>query len=242
VSPRSQLYGRAVCKRCLARFVYRRSLAYLCDQIVFFWVLPLLLCLAFDVALDDGAFSGQRVLFSVGSMAASSVPLYGAVSGQYGPDFAFLTIVVFMAWCLKDGVGGAFLGKRVFGLRVVDSWSGKPLSFGGSLKRNLLMIVPIVPLVVLAQVSRGRDRLGDGVGKSRVLPRGSEVRFTEQKDPSLREHEWLRVASHHEAQGSLREALDLYRRIARENPGSPDAAEAETCAAAVQRRLNELQS
>jgi len=74
-------------------------------------------------------------------IALAAVPLYPA-----GPLAAFLYILI----C--DGfMQGRSLGKRVVGLRVINTTTGKPASFKDSITRNSTVAIPVlffmVPLV-----------------------------------------------------------------------------------------------
>ncbi len=74
-------------------------------------------------------------------IALASIPLYPA-----GPLAAFLYILI----C--DGLSsGCSPGKRVVGLRVINTTTGKPASFKDSIVRNSTVAIPVlffmVPLV-----------------------------------------------------------------------------------------------
>lgn len=74
-------------------------------------------------------------------IALASLPLSAA-----GPLAAFLYILI------SDGLqGGRSLGKRVVGLRVINTTTGKPADFKDSIIRNSPIAIPVlfsmVPLV-----------------------------------------------------------------------------------------------
>lgn len=71
-------------------------------------------------------------------IAMASLPLYPA-----GPLAAFLYVLI----C--DGLGnGRSLGKRVVGLRVVNTTTGKPASFKDSIVRNCTVAIPVLFFMV----------------------------------------------------------------------------------------------
>ena len=70
---------------------------------------------------------------------------------------------------IKDGFRGFSLGKRLMGVRVVDSKTLKPIGFFASAARNatpvfLQLAVPVIAI----QLEEGY-RLGDGLGRSKVI-------------------------------------------------------------------------
>ena len=54
------------------------------------------------------------------------------------------------------------------GVQVLDEDSGEAGSWLHSLKRNLPTLIPIVPLVIAVQLSKG-PRLGDGWANTKVI-------------------------------------------------------------------------
>lgn len=86
---------------------------------------------------------------------------------------------------------GRSLGKRAFGLRVIDS-NGGPVGVRASMTRNLLRIIDVLPFAYLigtiAIISNKRNqRLGDIVGGTMVVRDGSRgesaARFTTYRQP-----------------------------------------------------------
>lgn len=78
---------------------------------------------------------------------------------------AFLLFPVFG---LKDGFRGSSPGKALLGVQVVDERTGQPGGFGGAFKRNLILIVPFVPLIIAFTLGSGK-RWGDSWAKTRVI-------------------------------------------------------------------------
>jgi uncharacterized RDD family membrane protein YckC len=86
---------------------------------------------------------------------------------------------------------GRSVGKRAFGLRVIDS-SGGPVGVRASMTRNLLRIIDVLPFAYLigtiAIISNKRNqRLGDLVGGTMVVRDETRVegaaRFTTSRQP-----------------------------------------------------------
>jgi hypothetical protein len=73
----------------------------------------------------------------------------------------------------KDGFAGRSPGKWLFGLQVVRRGSLRPVGFLRSLRRNLLLAIPVlqavVALIIAYDVWQGEDRLGDGWAGTRVI-------------------------------------------------------------------------
>ena len=91
--------------------------------------------------------------------------------------YAFLFLVggsIVISWGLlllficKDGFTGCSLGKEVCGVQVIDRVTLQPIGFGTSFKRNLPLIIPIVPLIVALKLGPG-PRDGDGWAKTKVI-------------------------------------------------------------------------
>ena len=71
---------------------------------------------------------------------------------------------------LKDSLGqGQSLGKRIYGLRVVDAESGEPCTHRQSLVRNLWLLIPFMPMVEVVRLAATGQRVGDDFGETRVI-------------------------------------------------------------------------
>ncbi|MFB3851398.1 MAG: RDD family protein [Acidobacteriota bacterium] len=79
-----------------------------------------------------------------------------------------LVYLLFPIFCLKDGFSGFSPGKKMMGVQVVDEIIGKPVGFDPSFKRNLPLIIPLMPLIVAFELPKGK-RIGDGWARTRVI-------------------------------------------------------------------------
>jgi uncharacterized RDD family membrane protein YckC len=134
-----KLYGHPVCRKCWAGFANQRQFAWIID-VFLAWVLAWVV----GVFLVEGIEADDTLAW---------VPL----AGLYG----FVP--------LKDGlIGGRSPGKVITGVRVIDRQSGKPIGIGKSAGRNLLLLIPFMPLIVAFQMMGG-PRIGDGMAGTRVI-------------------------------------------------------------------------
>lgn len=91
-----------------------------------------------------------------------------AVFGFFLVDFDLLFWLLGMAF--KDCVGGQSLGKRVVGIQILDA-DGNPASAMDTIKRNALMVLPILPLIefiVMLRDEENGQRLGDKWAQTKV--------------------------------------------------------------------------
>jgi uncharacterized RDD family membrane protein YckC len=139
-----RLYGQPVCKKCANALVNRRAGAFLID-------IGLLRIAQFGIGFALGVFAARQV-----TSGAFDIMILAAEIGF---------VVLFLA---KDGLGGASIGKLICGVRVVDVATGMPIGIGTSLKRNLPMVIPFMPLIIAVTMKKG-PRIGDGWAKSRVV-------------------------------------------------------------------------
>jgi uncharacterized RDD family membrane protein YckC len=139
------LYGRHVCKKCYYGFANRRQLAFVIDSVIF-------------------RFGAIAVGLGVGTMLVMlhvSEDLIGALTLP-------LDLGLTAMFLCKDGMGGRSPGRWLCGVCVIDNRSGEPIGLGASLKRNLPLLIPFIPLVVAAQLCKG-VRWGDGWAHSKVI-------------------------------------------------------------------------
>ncbi len=142
------LYNAPVCRRCRWGFAGRRQLAFVIDWII--WQLAVVVVAVVLVVLA-AAWQPPPAVVETLMMALA---------------FVIAPAMLFM----KDGFRGLSPGKAVCGLRVIHTATGRPAGFRASLQRNLVMFVPLMPLV-LAFVLTSGPRIGDGWARTRVIRR-----------------------------------------------------------------------
>jgi len=92
---------------------------------------------------------------------------------QYGwPIYLLFVLLVLsmpVTFVLRDVIfGGRSLGKRLFGLTVVCKKTGKPLSVGARILRNLFFFIyPVDGMLLLIT----GESIGERITESRVIPK-----------------------------------------------------------------------
>lgn len=144
------LYGHSVCHKCYVGFANRRQLAFGIDNTLGLipWMLPLLPVI-FGISL---------VMLALG---ASEQTMDSAMN-------MLLWLLLAPLACCKDCFSGHSLGKYICGVRVIDETTGKPGGLAASFKRNLPLVIPVIPLVVAFQLRSGH-RTGDGWSNTKVI-------------------------------------------------------------------------
>ncbi|MGD9644576.1 MAG: RDD family protein [Pirellulales bacterium] len=147
------LYDVPTCRRCIDGFTKRRTVAGFFDWIV----LPTLLFMAIGFA--------QAVLVlraeDVGGSRVVDIPLRLIL--------LLLPLIAYLLFAAKDGFAGISPGKALCGLRAIHIETGEPLGVVRSVVRNLPpLVVPLLAFVIALQFRKG-PRIGDGMGKSRVV-------------------------------------------------------------------------
>jgi uncharacterized RDD family membrane protein YckC len=139
-----------VCGPCRNGFANRRQLAYIID-----WIIIQILTVA-ALSLVESMVGGV-----LAGSPGSSWRL------QYLADIGMILAVRALLFC-KDGFAGQSPGKALFGLQVIDWDTREPIGFGRSLKRNLPLLIPYVPLVLAFTLLKGW-RWGDRWARTRVI-------------------------------------------------------------------------
>lgn len=146
-------YGRfRICKRCRNSLINRRAGAYVLDVLMMMFACFMLGCVI-------GALAG------VGGASQRDVESLSTAVGC----FSWLVAAGYIL--LKDGMfQGQSPGRAICGIRVIDLGSGAPGGLGHSAKRNLPLLIPLVPLVVAFQINGGdSSRWGDGWAETAVV-------------------------------------------------------------------------
>ena len=77
-------------------------------------------------------------------------------------------VVAPLAFFCKDGFQGRSPGRALCGVQVVDRHTHAPIGFLPSLKRNLILYVPLMPVVIAFRLLQGH-RFGDGWANTTVV-------------------------------------------------------------------------
>lgn len=139
------LYGHYVCKKCSSGFANRRQFAYFID-IILFQAISLVIGITLVTVM------------TYQSASEPDVQIAGRVVG-----IALLPLLLF-----KDGFSGFSPGKALMGVRVINSTTGQPAGFGASFKRNLILLIPLMPIIVAFLLIKGK-RIGDGWAHTKVI-------------------------------------------------------------------------
>ncbi len=142
---RAVLYDMEVCRRCNIALANCREMAFLVDWL--FWKLGAMLLM---VAILD-------------ALQAQNLPV--------GPDLAYWAAELFIpfAFIFKDGFSGMSPGKWLFNVQVVDVETREPTGFFRSAKRNLILLLPYLGvLIVICQFMKG-PRIGDRWARTAVI-------------------------------------------------------------------------
>lgn len=139
------LYGVDVCKKCYNGFANRRQFAFIIDSLVF-----------------------RVATFAVGMAVGVSIVLAGGSESTLLAIAWPLDIGMLALFFCKDGLAGRSLGKLICGVHTIDERTGESIGLIASFKRNLLLVVPFLPLVVAYQLCKGH-RWGDGWSHSKVI-------------------------------------------------------------------------
>ena len=135
------LYGVSVCRSCYYKLANRRQMAFLLDILMWRCVEIVIIIPLWTTLFRQGITQSTATLI-----------LY------------FFLLVFFF----KDGFGGYSPGKALLGLRVVNQSTGEPATFLASFKRNLILIIPFIPLFVAVRLCKGY-RWGDSWANTKVI-------------------------------------------------------------------------
>jgi len=141
------LYGTPVCRKCYYAFTNRRQIAYFIDLVLWRIVMTF-------------------IFFGVGVVVGVVAPNFDMSALEIWLTLLGWVMVFVFVW--KDGFAGRSPGKAICGVAVVDDVTYQPIGFASSFKRNLPLIIPLVPLIVAFTLAKGK-RLGDGWANSKVI-------------------------------------------------------------------------
>lgn len=149
-----RLYEGYVCRKCARSFAQLRQFAYVVD----------LLVVATALLWVNSAFRYYGIYIE---RYWPRLPSYTPVEIEL-LWLAFCVNVLFLPFYFKDGFGGRSPGKWLSGLTVVDDKGQRPIDFGKSFVRNILLVIPFATLVGMGQMISGK-RLGEGLANTRVI-------------------------------------------------------------------------
>jgi uncharacterized RDD family membrane protein YckC len=159
LTPRT-LYGFAVCPDDYQKFMLKRSFAHIID--IFFYSI-------FFAIVFWGFLIAAAIL--VGATSTDTSPAAAGPSADIIVRLWLLLIPLGMfGRVLLDGFRGHSPGKAILGLQVIDERDGRPAGFWDSMQRNLILLVPFMPLIIAVLLFQGDGhRLGDGWARTKVI-------------------------------------------------------------------------
>ncbi len=114
-----------------------------------------------DFGFISVAFLGVLIVMTIAGMN----PLAPGPEQETYRATAYITfgVVALLYFFFRDGFGGASIGKRVMGLKVVHGHDARPANAIHSFVRNLFLLIPILNIAELFKVFTDVDgtRLGD---------------------------------------------------------------------------------
>ena len=150
------LYGYPVCAKCHQDFAIKRALGHFLDNLI----MQLILTVVFFIFFFGGSIILVPILHGSDDASARLV------------IFLFLVGMLLVTFIVlaKDGFSGHSPAKYLLGMQVIDSVSGRPINMWDSFQRNLPLVIPFMPIVVLIQLFTGDGkRMGDGWAHTKVI-------------------------------------------------------------------------
>lgn len=107
-----------------------------------------------------GLFIAAALSPNSGDITTRQFDTLGVVIG--GGSLLFFLLAGFAYFLLRDGLPKGSIGKRMMGLRVFDTRTGRPCKYPASLLRNFIQVVLqevdlLVPLFTKKRTARGRS-------------------------------------------------------------------------------------
>ena len=155
------LYGYQVCPKCHSDFAWKRAFAYIIDIVIVNVIVGILIVLMLIVGV---------AIVGIGQGGANEDQ--AATAGGIIIVFGYLgcLLMAYVLIILRDGFNGMSPGKRILGLQVINTVSGVPAKVADSFKRNIILAVPMIPIVVIIQIFSGNGlRLGDEWSQMKVI-------------------------------------------------------------------------
>ena len=155
------LYGYQVCPKCHSDFAWKRAFAYILDIVFVNVIVGILIVIALVVGVVIVG-AGQSTHNDDAAATAGGLVI---IFGYFGS-----LLLAYVLITLRDGFNGMSPGKRILGLQVINSVSGVPARLPDSLKRNIILAVPVIPIVVIIQIFTANGlRIGDEWAQTKVI-------------------------------------------------------------------------
>jgi uncharacterized RDD family membrane protein YckC len=110
------------------------------------------------------------VAMMVGAVAQSPIILFGSMIVMI-PGLIIILAPMVLYFLLKDGLfAGRSIGKKLMGLKVMNITANRPCSKVDSIKRNIIMFVPIIGWIdlIMAIIDGEGRRFGDKFAGTQV--------------------------------------------------------------------------
>ena len=125
------------------------------------------------------AFTVDHIMFCAlagfAGLAAMGQNIESHTQESFG-RMMYVVVLMFLAYFMKDCIGGASPGKRLMGLRVRDESNHQITpKFWSLFVRNLFIAIWPVEFIVLA-TSKDKQRIGDRIAKTIVIRDEAKVR------------------------------------------------------------------
>jgi uncharacterized RDD family membrane protein YckC len=114
-----------------------------------------------DLAFISVSFLAVLIVMAVSGM--NPLAPSPAQETYRATTFIAFGVIALIYFLLRDGFGGASIGKRIMGLKVVQGYNARPANLLHSIVRNLFLLIPVLNIVEFAMIindTEGR-RLGD---------------------------------------------------------------------------------
>jgi uncharacterized RDD family membrane protein YckC len=128
-------------------------------------------------AVVNGVFGSERITSAI--LDPSTTGGYSSYTSTTSVDGFWLWVVAIAYFALLEGLFGDTIGKALLGIKVTDL-SGRPAGWRAVLIRNVFRVVDSFPGFYLlgglvARFSARRQRIGDRVGATLVIPARAEI-------------------------------------------------------------------
>lgn len=162
-----KLYRVPICRQCSNEFTMLRCAAAVIDWVVLPPVLFFGVALAWLVPIGIAESTTDIVVIDTDS--GSDEPKPTAVEIVLRASAWLIPILSYLLFCAKDGFSGYSPGKVWLELRVIDEETGKPIGFVQSIKRNVAPAAMCFLTAIAAVQLRYGPRVGDEIGKTKVI-------------------------------------------------------------------------